>query len=487
MADPDELARAKFLREKQEYLDARLAYEEALNNAAMRMPIPTVAKASYSASDGPQRAATDPWIAQNHPDLKAAASRLLSEERQYLALDEPVSNHAQKNCSIVQYTAEKFYEYAALGEMLYKLATDEKFRNEITGKLGKLVEEGGLISDILIAAGAGMVNSPEAVMAEGMSDRVARANDDLREAGRAATSRLAGRISSYFSEKWAAFKKGWEECGLANAVARSGVDGLFMAGEIAIGGAVLKGFKFAYRLTKEGLHSVSIVSIKKGTIGSFGWTKQALENKYGKPDQNQVAGILTDKNRSVPNAPAEKPPAKTQPAKNEVDKSAQRMRSDEELLPGGKVPTASSGKFNKWWNDLSPDELDKLWKNPDIREDIAAQVRQPGGLHEWLMVKHGPNLKRMGFSMDEIKAMTSATKKIEGPVPGANGERWRHTTEEGKTGSGSKRMHNALDAEIAAAKNREDLLRRLKTWSESWLDNGVDSFPPALRDAIKGL
>ncbi len=57
MGHQDTLDYAKFLREKQEYLDARLAYEEALNNAAMRVPIPAVMKSSYNASDGPQRAA----------------------------------------------------------------------------------------------------------------------------------------------------------------------------------------------------------------------------------------------------------------------------------------------------------------------------------------------------------------------------------------------------------------------------------------------
>ena len=174
MGHQDTLDYAKFLREKQEYLDARLAYEEALNNAAMRVPIPAAMKAGYSATDGPQRASTDPWVAQNHPDLKAAASRLLTEEKQYLALDEPISHHAQKNCSIVSYTAEKFYEYAALAEMLYKLATDENFRKEIAGKLGKLVQEGGLLSDVLTSMGGSMLNSPEVIMGEMFSGRRGR-------------------------------------------------------------------------------------------------------------------------------------------------------------------------------------------------------------------------------------------------------------------------------------------------------------------------
>jgi hypothetical protein len=479
MADQDELARARFLREKQEYLDARLAYEEALNNAAMRMPIPSVAKASYNASDGPQRAATDPWIAQSHPDLKSAASRLLNEERQYLALDEPVSNHAQKNCSIVQYTKEKFYEYAALGEMLYKLATDSTFRNDIAAKLGtSITESGGFFNDLgIIMSMSG--NGPRAI-AGAVSKQAAENNRRMSDAQMAASKRMVDRISSYFSEKWAAFKKGWEECGLAHAVARAGVDGVFLAGEIVIGGAALKGFRFAYSFSK-GLHKVDIISIEKGRIGGHAWSTEALEGKYGKPNQNQVAGVLTDKNRNLPDTPAEKPPAKAKTEKDEAGNAAKRTRSREELLPDGKVPEGKD--FAPWWNDLSPAEHDLLWQDKRTQNTIRSRVLGGGGTHEWLKRSQLNKLKELGFSMEEIKAFTSPTRKTEGPNP-INGERWRHTNEDGTTGKGSGDMHKALDKLFEDVKDRNELLRRYGYWANSWLDGGIDSLPSALRDAI---
>lgn len=486
MAEPDRLDEARFLREKQEYLDARLAYEQTLNRVGAGMPIPAVMEANYSVqSGGYERAATDPWIRESHPELAEAAARLAREEQEYLALDEPVSNHAQANCSIIDYTAAKFYEYAALAEMLYKLATDEAFRNAIATALGEAVESGGWLSDLAILIGAGFGGSQRAI-AGAVNEDIAESNRQLNEAAQAAAARTADRISSYFSEKWQAFVKAWEECGLANAVAKTGIDGLFLAGEIVIGGVALKGVRFAYRLTREGLHKVDIISIDKGrSIGSQSWSTAALEGKYGKPQENQVGGVLPDRNNTIKDGPATEPRPDGQNGRSrDNDNSpAPAMRTKDELVPNGKVPSYSSGEFNSWWNDLSPEELDMLWKDRAIRNKIKAEVRSPGGLHEWLMTSMGPKLKELGFTMDEIKAMTTPTKEAAGPIPGTN-ERWRHTTDEGKTGEGAGRMHNALKKAIEDATDRNDLLSRLEEFSYGWLDDGPNSFPAPLRDLI---
>ena len=96
----------------------------------------------------------------------------------------------------------------------------------------------------------------------------------------------------------------------------------------------------------------------------------------------------------------------------------------------------------------------------------------------------GPDVKKLGFTMEDIKAMTTPTKKAEGRVPNSN-YRWRHTNEDGTTGENSGKMHKALEEAIKGAKDRDDLLRRLEDFSNKWLDNGPDSFPPPLRDLIK--
>lgn len=491
MAGTEELDRARFYKEKQEYLDARQAYEGILNAASAEVPLPEVMRSNYSVQGlGHERAATDRWVVENHPELSEAAATLVREEREYLALDEPVANHGQGNCSIVQYTAAKFYEYAALAEMLYKLATDEQFRSNVGAQLGEslkqAVESGGWFSDLAIMFGSAMSAEGRAITGV-LSEEHAEFNRELDEAGRAAASRTANRIGDYFGNKWKEFKQAWEECGLANAVAKTGIDGLFLVGEIVIGGVAFRGVRFAYRLTREGFHKVDIISVQSGkTVGTASWSTNAIEGKYGKPNDNHVGVSLPDQNRTIRDGPAREP-SRSQPDTqngNGAGGATRPLRSKEELLPNRRVPTYASGQFNSWWNDLSPEELRMLWQDNQIRKQIENQVRAPGGLHEWLMTGMGPKLKELGFTMDEIKVMTTPTKEASGPIPGTSGERWRHTTDEGKTGTGSGRMHDALEREIEQATDRADLLKRLETFSHEWLDNGPDSFPAPLRDLI---
>ncbi len=299
--------RQRYLKEQQEYLDAVSAYEQTLNRVAGSMLSPIATQTNYSVqSEGYKRAATDPWMSQNHPDLAAAANRLAKEEGEYRALDDPSASHGNNKCSIANYTAEKFYEYVAAAEMLYLLATDENFRKDVVAKVGVMFERGGAISDFFAVANAGFAAESQAHI--GGNQQAFEANEITIKEGQEASVRLVNRLKAYFSEKWQAFKKGWEECGLANAVARAGIDGLFLAGEILIGGAAIRGVKFAYALTKEGLHRIEIIAVDKAvTVGERSWSKAALEDKYGKPEQNQVAGLLEDRNRSIKDGPAQPP------------------------------------------------------------------------------------------------------------------------------------------------------------------------------------
>lgn len=161
-------------------------------------------------------------------------------------------------------------------------------------------------------------------------------------------------------------------------------------------------------------------------------------------------------------------------------------RSREELLPNGKIPT--DPKFESWWDDLSPKEHNILWgngKNPDalkIRERVLGN-RQT---HEWLKRSQLNKLKSLGFTMREIQEFVTPTKDVHGPDPRKPGETWRHNPENGQKGSGrgAGTMHKSLDKIIEDARSRADLLRRYGYWANSWLHNGVDDLPPAMRDAI---
>lgn len=125
-----ESTQEKFLREKQEYEDALAAYRNVLGRAASTVQIPYAVQSNYSVENqGYERAATDPWITERFPHLQAAAERVQAEEQQFLALDDPFPSHANSQCSIANYTALKVYEYYALFETVYLLATDAAFRD----------------------------------------------------------------------------------------------------------------------------------------------------------------------------------------------------------------------------------------------------------------------------------------------------------------------------------------------------------------------
>ena len=68
-----------------------------------------------------------------------------------------------------------------------------------------------------------------------------------------------------------------------------------------------------------------------------------------------------------------------------------------------KVPTVKSGEFNEWFNSLSVDELDELWKNKSTRKAIERQLRAPGGMHEWHLVSRAPQFKYWGVNAEQIR------------------------------------------------------------------------------------
>jgi len=97
--------------------------------------------------------------------------------------------------------------------------------------------------------------------------------------------------------------------------------------------------------------------------------------------------------------------------------------------------------------------------------------------------------KRLGFSMKEIQDWVTATNKAEGPLPVPDKHehlRWRHRDEQGKS-PGSSTMHKALDEiyEPPPPRNRNELLKRMGYFANSYLDGGIDGLPAGLKDTIK--
>lgn len=366
MAHPDELDRARFLREEQEYLDARAAYERILASVASSKPLPTAMTSMYGSTNqtGPSRAASDPWIRESHPDLARAAGRLVEEEKEYLLLDEPIASHAQSNCSIVGYTAEKFYEYAMLGYELWRLATDESHRDQVLSNLAKASREaassGGWFSDLMTVYGNAQTAGPRAI-AGAVNEDIAASNERMAVAAEAAAKRTGERIASYFNEKWKTFLAEWEACGIAGAVAKTAIDGVFLLGEIAVGGVVLKGaaagLRFTYRALGGGRHQVDVIPSAGGpTLGSSTRTTDELDRQFKKPEENHVGGIAPDRNQRI----------------GEGDEDDREEEGGEEAAPTGRSDSEkgpheqANGRYTDAQNATAAEhDIDPSWVQPD--------------------------------------------------------------------------------------------------------------------------
>lgn len=366
MADPDGLDQARFLREEQEYLDARAAYERVLASVAASKPLPAGMTAMYGSANqtGPSRASTDPWIRESHPDLARAAGRLVEEEREYLLLDEPIASHAQNNCSIAGYTAEKFYEYAMLGYELWRLASDASHREEVLSNLAKASRDaassGGWFSDLMVIY-ANSQNAGQRAIAGAVNEDIAASNERLAEAAEDASKRTADRIANYFSEKWQTFLAEWEACGIAGAVAKTAVDGVFLLGEIAVGGVVLKGaaagLRFTYRALSGGRHQVDVTPSAGGpTLGSSTRTTNELDRQFKTPEKNHVGGIAPDRNQRIGEGDEDE---------REEDKQKEDAPSDRSHREKGPHERADGRYTDAQSETAAEHDIDPSWVEPN--------------------------------------------------------------------------------------------------------------------------
>ena len=135
------------------------------------------------------------------------------------------------------------------------------------------------------------------------------------------------------------------------------------------------------------------------------------------------------------------------------------------------IPSIKEGKFNKFFNSLTADEFDDLWRDERIRITISRRLRQPGKLHEWHMVAGTPTFKRWGITAEKIKETRSLIKDIEFVNP------------EGKHGKiGSTTAHNEILDIINSSIDYDMFVRRLNNWADYRLKNGRNSLPEGLKE-----
>jgi len=110
-------------------------------------------------------------------------------------------------------------------------------------------------------------------------------------------------------------------------------------------------------------------------------------------------------------------------------------------------------EFERWFDGLTLKELDELLNDPSAKLVIADNIRHPGELHEWIMVKHARKAKEWGVSMETVRSARTSTAETVGRY-------FRHG------GEGSGTMHDQLDEMIVFARSFDDFKARLNTWAD---------------------
>ncbi|WP_260509714.1 hypothetical protein [Listeria booriae] len=153
--------------------------------------------------------------------------------------------------------------------------------------------------------------------------------------------------------------------------------------------------------------------------------------------------------------------------------STTEKAADLSKLTPADIPTSKSGNFNDFFNSLSVDELDEIWKDKALRKKIERQLRAPGGLHEWHLVSRAPQFKFWDTTAEQIKDLRTAISDVKFINPkGAHGS------------LGSTKAHNELLAIIDSSSDYKAFTRRLNNWAHYRLEGGVSALPEGLRISL---
>ncbi|HEX4143200.1 MAG TPA: hypothetical protein VHY91_06595 [Pirellulales bacterium] len=126
--------------------------------------------------------------------------------------------------------------------------------------------------------------------------------------------------------------------------------------------------------------------------------------------------------------------------------------------------------FRRWFDELTPDEFQTVWKNPKLRQAVEDGLRWPGGQHEWLMVGRTPKLKEWGLTADQIAEMRTPISRIRFKNPPG-----------GHAGENATTTHNQILKMIDSSPDFATFKARLRTWANERLVGGADALPSGLR------
>lgn len=243
-----------------------------------------------------------------------------------LGLDDRYGTHASQSCSIAQYTAEKFYEYVAMIEMVYVLSTNEEARkqllHEFSGSAFMLLNQSemqdyfaegneddarfyGRVGSIAEFFGYDETAAESYELAKTYQERAAY----QRDLADRLYAQAKQQFFDFFKDLWSTLKQRYNECGWFYAASTVAISGAFVLGGIVVGAgaaaAAIRALKFIPTRLQNGKIRVEVRNERLGTSYKREWSEEDLAAKYGKPDENHGGTLLKETNRSIPDEPAE--------------------------------------------------------------------------------------------------------------------------------------------------------------------------------------
>ena len=151
-----------------------------------------------------------------------------------------------------------------------------------------------------------------------------------------------------------------------------------------------------------------------------------------------------------------------------------KVRTLDEIVPNGKIPKNSKkgeNPFHKWFNELTPEELDIVLADSKLSESLHSKIRWPGYLHEWYMVAEIKKFKKWNVPMEEIHRIRTKTLELVGTNP-KTGEKFAHSIKNTKgkvqSGPGSKTFHIELQEKIVSSNTLEELNKEISNLLKRW-------------------
>ena len=246
-------------------------------------------------------------------------------------LDLTDNAHTDNSCSVAAYTADKFYEYVAIAEMLYTLATDKAAREQLFVEL-----RGSALGRYLAAPrGEAIYQTYEFLKEKWFGDPVEaerhrQLGKEAVDEWQASQEELYAAIADSLMNIYDEFKRRFQQCGMLYGFATLGVDGTFFLGELAIGAGIagvtakaLKSMKFVVSRLKDGSVVVRATAAGGGKLERT-FAKDALEAKYGRPEESHFGTLERDANHDIPDKSADDA-LKEARAKEEAGAKAQRQ------------------------------------------------------------------------------------------------------------------------------------------------------------------